>query len=274
MSWHSKKTKSGDVSHYKDKARKKIEEHSQEPTEEPDGTKRDLEFREAREGRHNNNGYNDFSIHKNYYDIDYDASNGSMKLSLGNMTDTGWYWNGEEEDINGFLIRLNKSQADSEFLIDISDIPFSIFKNQIKKNLAGKLENNDDGLYAISGDNTAWHFGEGEPDVSAREQFFDDGRFSDEDEGKIMDEAYMNPSTDYSYGDFIAEHGEELRKNLLEILERSNTMDEYFDELNDERFTYPILEDRVMGAEGVWYNAIAESAIKLEKSGEIKKQSD
>ena len=55
------------------------------------------------------------------------------------------------------------------------------------------------------------------------------------------------------------------------MLDSSNTFEDYFNKLNDESFTYGILEDRVMFAEQNYWDAFREASEALNKKGELSK---
>ncbi len=63
------------------------------------------------------------------------------------------------------------------------------------------------------------------------------------------------------------------RKEVISLLKSSNTFEEYFDAVTDERFTYPILEDRIYEfAQEYEYNALRDAVDVLKKKGELKKE--
>ena len=225
---------------------------------------------------------------RNYNDIDISEHNWGLeivdgkieKIRLGNWIDAGWNWTMNDQDAresaNTYLIRLSNSGVRNDFLkkAEEENIDFNIFKKQIKENLSKPLaddEVSDDGLYVLSGDNGNWKFGHDDDGnhTSASEGFFQDIS-NDEDREKIEDESW-NHFVGSNYADWLEEYGSKVRKELIEMLDSSNTFEDYFNKLNDESFTYGILEDRVMFAEQNYWDAFREASEALNKKGELSK---
>ncbi len=213
--------------------------------------------------------------------------NGQIEeITLGNWTDAGWHWslNGEDarDHANSYMVRVAGSGVQEEFLQEAEEegIDFNIFKKQALDNLSGKLEDNeksDDGLWSLSGDASNWKFGQDSDGswTSAEESFFDGTEdVTDEQQEEIMEEAYTL-DTGYRYPDWLEQFGDGVREEVIEKLKRSDSFKEYFTELEDERFTQSILEDRVIeGEEGHAMEVIQEALNKLRKEGKIPKRKD
>jgi len=189
-------------------------------------------------------------------------------LRLGNWSDAGWNWDGDEDDIIGYLVRVNKSQIDKEFIENMESK--GITYNKLKPLLMSKV---DDGtwLYEISGDNTRWHFHQDIDETAIANEEFEgmEDQYNEEQIEKISDELW-NKSTNYEFEDFEEEHGEGIKKEIKEFIKDSNTYQEFFDKMNDETFTYQITEDYVLGAEAKIHEAIFDAVEKLKKEGELK----
>src|SRR3990170_593844 len=53
---------------------------------------------------------------------------GKSKFTLGNLTDAGWFWDGNEDDAVGFFARINRSKVQNEFIKDVENIDFNEIK--------------------------------------------------------------------------------------------------------------------------------------------------
>ena len=226
---------------------------------------------------------NDVDISKHNWGLIIE--NGKIEeITLGNWSDAGWHWslNGEDarDHANSYMVRVAGSGVQDEFLQEAEEegIDFNIFKKQALENLTGELEDNeksDDGLWSLSGDASNWKFGQDSEGTwtSALDSYFDDYTdFTKEEKELITDEASMN-DTGYGYPDWLAQFGDDVRKEVIEKLKSSNSFEEYFDELTDESFTHAILEDRIIeGEEGAITEVLINAENKLRKEGKIRKE--
>lgn len=174
----------------------------------------------VKERKNNSSKLKPFSIYAHNYT--WENNNGVMKLSLGNMTDAGWYWNGNQDDLNSFLIRLKNSKVRENFLEDTKKEEISY--NQVKPYLLKSVDK-DDGLYEISGDNRVWHFGEiGEPETD----FLDEENFSEEQKSKFYE--YYQPVT---YEEYAKENRGWYREKMKKNINNSKSYEEYMNGLQD-----------------------------------------
>ena len=96
----------------------------------------------------------DFDINEHYWGLSKDGD--SFDLRLGNWSDAGWYWSGDESDFAGYLIRITVSSIDDfEDILERYGLDFNDFKEMIIE--SAKSGN---GVYQITGDNVKWHFGQ------------------------------------------------------------------------------------------------------------------
>lgn len=177
-------------------------------------------------------------IHLSGHYFGMDKEGNKWKLSLGNLSDAGWFWDGDQTDMNGFFIRLEKSETKEEFLKQFNESKID-FEKDIKPLIKKAIEKND-GLYQISGDNVLWKFGQYETDDYQLEEDFKE---SGVDKSKLekFKEAFYDNFT-YDYDEFEKSyHGKELKKKMLELAEKSKTAEEYMngisalqDDVNDE----------------------------------------
>ena len=101
-------------------------------------------------------GIEEFDISEHYWGLE--LIDGEIRLRLGNWTDAGWYWSGEEDQFAGYLIRLAGSRIDRDEIISILErngVDFEDFKEIILESARS-----GDGIYMITGDNAKWHFGQ------------------------------------------------------------------------------------------------------------------
>ncbi|MEM4114528.1 MAG: hypothetical protein QXP59_00725, partial [Saccharolobus sp.] len=119
-----------------------------------------------------------------------------FNLRLGNLTDAGWYWSGDEKDLVGFFVRAFTGFEYSEkFIKEIEkEMPYETLKPFLLK--AAKK---GDGLYEISGDNQAWHFGttfDG-AEKDDLEEILELYNFTPEQQDKFKDYFYDNLTFDF-----------------------------------------------------------------------------
>lgn len=175
----------------------------------------------------------------------------TLSLTLGNMSDAGWFWDGNEKDIVGFTYRLHQSKIEDEFYTDMkkNDVSF----NQLKP-LYIQSANEKDGLYEISGDNVRWHFGEG-----------DDAEYyaQSEDLTQNQREKFYEEYSTINYDEFAEKYGEQYKKDVKKAINSSGSFREFnikMDELR-EKYTGVVNEENNNRA----YSVINE--IKTEQTG-------
>ncbi|MCP6727113.1 MAG: hypothetical protein KJI69_03755 [Patescibacteria group bacterium] len=210
----------------------------------------------------------DVSVSENYWG--FETTGGKIsRLRLGNWSDAGWHWDGDENDIIGYLVRVNKSQIDEEFIESMEGLGITF--NKLKPLLMSKIKSGGSWLYEISGDNTRWHFNQDiDEGAIANEELEEmEDEYNEEQIEKISDELW-NSDYRYEFEDFEEEHGEEIKKEMKEFINDSNTYQEFFDKMKDETFTYNIAEYYVLGAEAKVRDAIVNAVEKLKKEGELK----
>lgn len=168
-------------------------------------------------------GKKPFSIDENNYGWERER-NGTMRVRLGNMSDAGWYWDGDQNDLNGFIFRLNHSQIKDDFLKDTTknNITFAEIKAQLLKS-SQKM----DGFYEMSGDNVVWKFGETDGDVDEAYEMEEAG-LTKEQENKVYSE--YKP---VSYEEFEKENAEFYKKSMNTIIVESNSYEEYMEKQED-----------------------------------------
>ena len=216
----------------------------------------------------------------NMHNWGLEIENGKVtEIRLGNWSDAGWNWDLSGKDaneaLNTYLVRMSTSGVKDEFLemMNKENVDFDIFRKQILENYSKPLaddEVSDDGLYSLSGDSANWKFGSDDTAESASEGFFQD-MDDEEDQNKIEEESWRH-HIPLGYQDWLEEHGESVRKEVTGFLKTSNSFEEYFNKLTDERFTYPILEDRITFAERADWDALSKASEILAKKGELKKE--
>lgn len=196
--------------------------------------------------------------HNHSWEVD---EKGKFRLSLGNMTDAGWFWDGNEKDMVGFLIRLAKSTETDNFLngvkgkVDFKDIK-SVLLEALKKN---------DGLYEVSGDNRVWHFGESfEPDESAdRDYLIEKKKLPKEKAEKIIQDAYDYYKTDYD--EFEKQYGSVYNKEMKKIIEDSTSFEDFINKIKSEDFTMTWAENLMEYTDQKWRKALSQSMGRSKK---------
>ena len=202
-------------------------------------------------------------IQRKNYGIKY-MGNGHWELRLGNLTDAGWFWEGDEYSMLSFLARLDKSTVRDEFLRDIKDAGLSW--DDIKSILQRNMIRSEDGLYPLSGDNRTWEFGDLDDLFSEDVRNFLDERTFDIEEGRrveIENDAY--DYADLSYGNFARKYGDDYRKLMRGIIDNAKSLDGFLNKISSEDVVYDINEMVYNFVDGEAYSAISK-AIKAESS--------
>jgi hypothetical protein len=145
---------------------------------------------------------------------------GKIFLTNGNMTTAGWYWLGNETDLLLFLSRLASSKERNNFIIQMEKEGITF--EQLKPLILKSLKTGDDQLWAISGDNGRWRFGNYEPDTY---NLFDD--IPDADREKV-ENAFWNKYRSVSYEDYMKEHKSDLERGVKELIASSTNYADFF----------------------------------------------
>ena len=185
----------------------------------------------------------EIDIREKDWGIEIDSDD-NMKLQLGNLTDEGWYWNGDKNDLTGFLIRVASSNFENDFKKQM--IHHNVDFSEMKKIMLDNLKKSDDGIYMLSGDNTLWKFGDGyEFDADSEGDGYDRyDRLTDEQKHEVENEVWNHYGIDYD--EFLkSSSGISTKNKLIEIIKESNSFDGFFTSLqnndqffNEESFNY------------------------------------
>jgi hypothetical protein len=179
------------------------------------------------------------SISKHTWSFEKDGN--KFKLELGNWSDVGWHWDGNEKDLVSYLIRLKSSEVSNEFLKEMKDnnISFSDLKSQMLKNL-----DEIDGLYEISGDNSRWHFGQTFTSDSSDgiSLFLDDQeekgyKLTKEQRDKFLNEMNYGDGS-ANFDEFEREDGGRYKNIMKKAINDSKTFEDFFDALDSVREDY------------------------------------
>jgi len=185
-------------------------------------------------------------------------SDGDIRLSLGNLTDAGWYWDGDGSDLAGFLWRLAHSQTGEEFIKQMNSegLEYSDLKPMV-------LPMVDTDLYMYSGDNAMWRFGGDEIDfIYLLEDFQQQHGLSDSDMEKVADESFMHYAWDF---DEFAETDEanEILTMVRKAFTDSDTFSELFDELNGEDIMLTVIQNTNFYRERKYQDALLDAKNEL-----------
>jgi len=177
-----------------------------------------------------------FDIDMHYWGLERDGDD--FRLRLGNWTDAGWHWSGDESDFAGFLIRLSGAGqgVDKEFLETIKDygISFEDLKEFILESAkAGS------GVYIITGDNVKWHFGQDGERESEILQYDLQEHYglTDDELERFSDYYWINMKSKSTDFDAFAEsdYYEDLKDEIVNAIKRSEDWDDVISELSDMR---------------------------------------
>jgi len=210
----------------------------------------------------------DVSISEHYWG--FETSGGKIsKLRLGNWSDAGWHWDGDENDIIGYMVRFKNSDIQDEWINGMEGV--GITYKKLKPLLMSKVKDGS-WLYELSGDNTRWHFHQDiDEGAIANEEFEgleETNDYTEKELEKISDELWRQ-DTSYNFEDFEEDFGDGLKKEMKDMIKDSNTFKEFFEKIQDEDFNYQITENYVLGVEEKIRDGIFEAVQKLKKSGEI-----
>jgi len=171
------------------------------------------------------------------HNYSFSKEGNKIELSLGNMTDAGWYWTGDQDDMVGFFARISSSQIKDEVLKDFEESRLS-YKDM--KPILLKSAQNGSGMYQITGDNKLWHFGESflsEPSEEINE-FLDS--MTQDDNIELTDklrerffEIFEYPNMDYD--DFEKEYKKEYIKDATQAVNESQSYGELMDKMDNLR---------------------------------------
>jgi len=158
------------------------------------------------------------------------ANENGLDLSLSAM---GWDWSGDESSINDFLHRIVLSEDEIEKFedsLDEANVDFDELKPFMLKSISKKVsEENDDGIYTISGDNGRWKFGNDADSIDVGSEF----DFAESEEGLIrkekndFEEEFFQNFTSVTYKEFIDSNGEWINERMKEIIKESVNFDDY-----------------------------------------------
>ncbi len=203
-----------------------------------------------------------------------------LELELGNLSTAGFYWTGHKDSLNHFVVMMAGFQDTKQFIDDMKmrGITLAMLRPQMLKNISGKLvdDETDDGLYAMSGGDTVWKFGDlPEIDIDSNIDgwdFFGDGKFfTKKEEEAIADEFWMHYEG-FDYKDFLKEFGEQYRSKLRKMINESKDLGELLGEIrNDDtimdRFEmYDELQNPKIN------EGLHEAIKKLQKEGKVRKK--
>jgi len=193
-------------------------------------------------------------------DVSINNENFSFRVDDGNihlsLDDFGWRWSGEEDQLNGFMARMEGTgtQAWSILVSGLEDagITVEMLKPHLLKNLSGKLTpQNDDGLYSLSGDNVRWHFGDDFENENAQEgefeHFVQQGELN-KDEEEEFEEEFWNHFNTPSYEKWLEYEGESKRELLKDNIKSAKDFDELQNSYND------VKEDIIDGYHEFFFN--------------------
>lgn len=202
--------------------------------------------------------YTDYKTSKNYLMSmlkekgDIAKSNWSMdnlakdvRLTLGNLTDAGWYWSGRLKEMAGFLVRLVNSKVREEFVEAMRKNGVEYIK---MRGVLLKSIDDGDGLYEMSGDNARWRSGDTMPEVDEELEFndfeMDTGiRLTEEFKDKVRDLYYSRQTP--GYDDVSKRYMPRYKEQMKEAVIDASSFDGLFAQISEVKksFDYDMMED-------------------------------
>ncbi len=178
----------------------------------------------------------DVDIGHHYYSFKADGD--EMKLSLGNFTDAGWYWDGDEMDLAGFLIRMQSSKVRDNFIEGMKEAGITV--EQIREMLIRSIQSNN-GLYEISGDNRKWRFGDDDEYLIEEEinYYAEENDLSDKEKEELEEFFWRHSKSNSADYDTFEKSDEarEVKKALIDAATHAGDWDDLFDELKEAQGT-------------------------------------
>ena len=221
----------------------------------------------------------DVNLHRHYWG--FNTEDGKIEgLHLGNLSDAGFYWHGSKDSINHFLAMMSRSKVEKEFRDSMKEVEITLdmLKPQMLANVSGKLvdDETDDGLYALSGGDTVWKFGD-IPEVDLDSEFsgwdyFGDGKEFTREEKELIEEKFWYKFNDIGYEDFLKKKGEEWRSWLIKTIKNANDLDDLFTEFDSEDVIYMRFEMYDELRRPKIDEAIHESIKELQKEDKLRKK--
>jgi len=174
------------------------------------------------------------------HNFSFRKGDGKYKVSLGNFSDAGWYWSGDEKDLAGYFIRLASSRGvDKEFIEGAKKEGLTYA--DVKKDVVEDAEVGD-GVYEMSGDNVRWKFGEGtfNDEIDLDDQAKEEGINVDE-----LKEKYFDYYTATNYDDFAkSEQSDAVQKKIVKAFKDADTFEEVFKNIKgvEENIIYDVMD--------------------------------
>ena len=157
------------------------------------------------------------------------SEDGEISLSLD---DFGWRWSGEEDQLNGFMARMSGTgdQAWNKMISDFKEagVTVNMLKPHLLKNLSGKLtDENDDGMYELSGDNSLWKFGETDEGaiIGEFDHFNQEKELLDNEEEEFERE-FWNHYKSPTYEKWLEVEGNGARQELIDGIKNATDFDD------------------------------------------------
>jgi hypothetical protein len=161
---------------------------------------------------------------------------GTMKLSLGNFSDAGWYWNGDESDLAIFLYRMMNSAVKDQFIEDIEEegITFQMLVPQLIESMESPDGN---GIYSLTGDNVRWHFGETfDQDIDVELDYVqEEYGLTDAEVNDLQETFWINETGDYVDYDLFekSELYDDIKSRFLHEIKTSDDFNDFADNMKE-----------------------------------------
>ena len=173
------------------------------------------------------------SYNAKYWSMDRDEK-GKYKLTLGNLSDAGWFWDGDKEQLAGFMVRMYSSQVKDQFIntMKADKVDFESFKPDLLKSAA-----KGDGIYQLTGDNAKWHFGEDAEELESEEyELKSDETLTEAQRERIEELVYDEEYKGTDYDEFNKSRFYKNAKDILsDFIEASHGWDEFFSKMDDAK---------------------------------------
>jgi len=171
----------------------------------------------------------DISEHNYGFELQGDE----VKLRLGNWTDAGWHWDGDEMDLAGFMIRMSTAGQGvrEDFLEKMQELGITV--NQLREHLIRSVQAKN-GLYEITGDNGKWHFGQGDEmdEYSEKEHYQREYNLTDDEVEKFIEYSWNKSSDSHDYDAFEkSDEARDVIKGLLDAVTRATDWEDLFVEI-------------------------------------------
>jgi hypothetical protein len=181
------------------------------------------------------------SIGGNNWSVECDPDGSHAILRMDDHI--GWRWDGNENDWDIFIVRMSKSKIADEFIDEMkkAGLDYSV----IKKMISDEDYELCDSVYALTGDNSFWHFGEtGDREHEIVHDFSHDFGLIGKQTEEFEEYFWEHEKTHFTNFEAFKESEDytKVEKDVRKIFRESKNLKEVMNELSSEDMMYSSIE--------------------------------